>query len=171
MRRSAPESGNARNPEAARAYYRANRDRIREQQRLYRVENADAKKARDTEYRARNREVLRAYHVAYAAAHRQESQRRAKEWMKANPERVAEIQRRRRARKRGATIGPVDLDALWTGYCGICGTRMDRALAWPHPRSPSLDHIIPLAMGGSHSQENLRWTCLVCNCRKGARLA
>ena len=160
----------AHDPERVRAYYLANRDRIRRQQKQYNQENLAAKKARDAEYRAANREKIRAYQIAYSEANREKARREAKKWMRNNPERVAEIQRRRRARKRGSVIGPVDVEALWTGSCGICNEPMDRTLPWPHPRSPSIDHIVPLARGGAHVQDNLRWTCLVCNLRKGPRL-
>jgi len=44
-------------------------------------------------------------------------------------------------------------------------------LAWPDPGSKSIDHILPLSKGGSHSQENVQWAHLVCNTRKGNRLA
>lgn len=34
--------------------------------------------------------------------------------------------------------------------------------------SKSLDHIVPLAKGGTHEQSNLQWTHLVENLQKGA---
>jgi 5-methylcytosine-specific restriction endonuclease McrA len=157
-------------PEASRSYYLANRDRIREQQKQYRLVNGEAKRAGDAEYRAENRERLRLYHLAYAEANREESRRRATAWMKANPERVAEIQRRRRARKRNATVGAVDLEALWTGFCGICEAPMEWSPRRPDPLSKSIDHIVPLSKGGAHEQSNLQWAHLVCNFRKGDRL-
>lgn len=55
--------------------------------------------------------------------------------------------------------------------CGICETPVDPGLAWPDPMSVSLDHIVPLSLGGAHSRENARCTHLVCNVRKGARVA
>jgi len=48
--------------------------------------------------------------------------------------------------------------------CGICGKKVRRDKKWPHPRSPSLDHIVPLAKGGKHVRTNVRCACLVCNC-------
>lgn len=71
---------------------------------------------------------------------------------------------------RAAAIGPIDFDALWTGVCGICGLPMDREVRWPDPMSKSIDHIIPLSKGGSHTQENLAWAHLGCNVRKGVRV-
>ncbi len=34
-------------------------------------------------------------------------------------------------------------------WCTICGAEVDKSLEWPDPLSPSVDHIIPLARGGS----------------------
>lgn len=157
------------NIERSRAYYAENRDAVRAKQAEWRRLNADKKKALDAAYRAANREKIRLYLQWYTEANREESRRRSAEWQKANHDRVIETQRRRRARKRGATIGPVDLEALWTGTCGICGEAMDRSLRRPDPLSKSIDHILPLSKGGAHAQSNLQWAHLVCNFRKGDR--
>lgn len=47
--------------------------------------------------------------------------------------------------------------------CGICGKSVDFSLRYPHPLSPCIDHIIPIAKGGHPSDiENMQlahWTC------------
>ena len=54
--------------------------------------------------------------------------------------------------------------------CKVCSTRIeDFDLPWPHPLSPSVDHVIPVRNGGSHRLSNLQLAHLVCNLRKGAR--
>ncbi|HEY1444762.1 MAG TPA: HNH endonuclease signature motif containing protein [Acidimicrobiales bacterium] len=35
----------------------------------------------------------------------------------------------------------------------------------------TVDHIIPLALGGSHTPENLRAACTACNCGAGAAIS
>jgi len=55
------------------------------------------------------------------------------------------------------------------GLCGLCGKSIDLGLRWPDPLSPSRDHIVPLANGGSHMDTNVQVAHLVCNVRKGAR--
>jgi 5-methylcytosine-specific restriction endonuclease McrA len=52
--------------------------------------------------------------------------------------------------------------------CGICGKRISARLKYPHPMSASIDHVVPLAKGGTHAKENLRPAHLDCNVRKGA---
>ncbi|MFR2043706.1 MAG: HNH endonuclease signature motif containing protein [Oscillospiraceae bacterium] len=48
-------------------------------------------------------------------------------------------------------------------WCGICGKPVDKSLRYPHPLSPCIDHIIPVAKGGHPSDiDNLQlahWTC------------
>lgn len=45
--------------------------------------------------------------------------------------------------------------------CNICG-KADVAL--------TIDHIIPLSKGGTHTVENVQPLCVNCNCKKGTNL-
>lgn len=146
--------------ERDRKYYEKNRERLRAASRRYYAENAELLReksreryASDPEYRRRMNEAVRA-------------------WIKDNPERMAVHYHAKRARRAAApTVGEIDLSALWTGVCGICGGDMDADLTYPHPMSRSVDHIMPLAIGGAHEQSNLQYAHLSCNVRKGARVA
>lgn len=74
--------------------------------------------------------------------------------------------KRRRASYRGVESEDVDRELLgerdrWV--CGICLRKVDKALAYPHPKSQSLDHVIPLAEGGPHTYANTRIAHLACN--------
>ncbi|MFJ9633822.1 HNH endonuclease [Streptomyces sp. NPDC101175] len=51
--------------------------------------------------------------------------------------------------------------------CGLCRRPVDPGLAWPHPMSASVDHILPLSQGGSHMLANVQCAHLSCNCAKG----
>lgn len=51
--------------------------------------------------------------------------------------------------------------------CGICGKKIVKAKTSPHPLSPSIDHIIPLSKGGSHTKENVRAAHHYCNSKRG----
>lgn len=80
---------------------------------------------------------------------------------------------RRRARKRDGAVYPVrrgwifDRDD-WT--CKLCGDLILREVKTPHPLAPTLDHIIPLAKGGAHSEDNLQAAHFLCNSLKGDRV-
>ena len=55
--------------------------------------------------------------------------------------------------------------------CGVCLHLVDSALSHPHPMSASLDHVMPLSKGGSHTRGNTQCAHLRCNVAKGAKLA
>lgn len=55
--------------------------------------------------------------------------------------------------------------------CGLCDEEIDLELKWPDPMSLTIDHIIPLALGGTNEDINLQPTHQKCNFKKGARLA
>ena len=55
--------------------------------------------------------------------------------------------------------------------CGICGKPVDKSLRYPHPLSPTIDHIIPIIKGGHPSEmDNLQLAHFTCNRAKSDRL-
>lgn len=54
--------------------------------------------------------------------------------------------------------------------CQLCGEPVDQELRWPDARSRSLDHVIPVARGGTHTYGNVQLAHLGCNVSKGAKL-
>lgn len=74
---------------------------------------------------------------------------------------------RRRALKAGSTIAHLtkqDFDDILKDFgsaCWVCGVELNEdILHW--------DHYQPLSRGGSHTKENLRPACSMCNTRKNA---
>lgn len=83
-----------------------------------------------------------------------------------------EHKQRRRARKRAAFVAPVSRRAIFERdhyRCHICKRKVLMGKAAPHPRSPVIDHVIPLAAGGTHEPANARTACFLCNCIKSDR--
>lgn len=54
--------------------------------------------------------------------------------------------------------------------CGLCREPIPRDAPRRDPMSASLDHIVPLSLGGLHSPENTQAAHLICNGRKGNRV-
>lgn len=60
--------------------------------------------------------------------------------------------------------------------CQLCGRKVKRsstrntASGRLHPRTASLDHIVPMRRGGPHEEANCQCACLECNVRKNARM-
>lgn len=112
-------------------------------------------------YRSENRDRL-------DASYKEWKKKRGSRWEKmAEPERTAlrSHNARRRALRRGATAYQVtDRDlrrilALYRSSCAYCET----PLSVPH-----WDHVVPLALGGTHSVGNLLPSCEDCNKSKGS---
>jgi 5-methylcytosine-specific restriction endonuclease McrA len=55
----------------------------------------------------------------------------------------------------------------WT--CHICGVSVDPVLSWPDPMSAVIDHVTPLALGGTNDHANLATAHAHCNNVKSAR--
>lgn len=55
--------------------------------------------------------------------------------------------------------------------CGICGKPVDFSYKYPHPLSPTVDHIIPVSKGGHPSDlANLQLAHRCCNREKADKL-
>ena len=77
--------------------------------------------------------------------------------------------RRRRLRAATTWDGVADAEILerdrW--MCGICRKRIGRKFRYPHPRSASVDHLLPLSLGGDDTALNKRAAHLGCNVTRG----
>lgn len=76
---------------------------------------------------------------------------------------------RRRAQKKSVayeTVRPHEVFSRDAYRCGICGKRCHSNACVPHPRAPTLDHIVPLAKGGEHTMRNVQCACFRCNSDK-----
>lgn len=50
--------------------------------------------------------------------------------------------------------------------CYLCKKTLSPLTPFPHPRSLTLDHVIPIARGGSDTRDNVRTACFQCNSTK-----
>jgi 5-methylcytosine-specific restriction endonuclease McrA len=136
---------------ANRARRAANVEQRREGDRRRYAENPTRQEAQKAAAKAfyhadrdRQRELHRAYYRAHAA-----------DWKN--------YRARRKARKRVAHL-PYGRHAIYErdeGRCTICGAE----IAY-EPGAFHLDHIVPLARGGTDTPENLQLTCPSCNWAK-----
>ncbi|MFE3429810.1 HNH endonuclease [Streptomyces sp. NPDC059171] len=73
---------------------------------------------------------------------------------------------KRRALERDAFVAPVSRPWVyerdqWT--CQLCREPVARDQVVPHPQAPTIDHIIPLARGGTHEPANVQLAHYWCN--------
>lgn len=131
----------------------------------------EAHKEHLSAYRKHRRKVNRTRQTAtrrrWADANRDKTKLYYRRWYETDPDRAKAVSRRaeakRRARLAGALIGIVDREAIFKSdsyRCVYCGAKSNLVL----------DHIVPLAKGGAHIEENLVTACRYCNASKGAKI-
>lgn len=84
-----------------------------------------------------------------------------------------ELSHRRRARELDAFVADVNRHEVFERddyTCQLCDLPIDMSLIFPHRMFPTLDHIIPLAAGGTHEPGNVQAAHFGCNSAKGARV-
>lgn len=140
---------------ACRRWRARNRDRENERARLHYLGNRDRSAVTAKNWAARNpgrkRDILR-------------------QWRAENSAQAAILNARasglRRARVAAVNAEPIDRYIVFERdkwICGICHKHVERAEA-------SVDHIVPIARGGSHTYDNCQAAHLKCNLSKGAKL-
>jgi 5-methylcytosine-specific restriction endonuclease McrA len=80
--------------------------------------------------------------------------------------------RRRKARQRGVVSEPYTLGEIAARdrhRCGICRKAVPMTgVVVPHPKAPTIDHVLPLAAGGHDVRANVQLAHFLCNSTKGA---
>ncbi|MCK4818291.1 HNH endonuclease [bacterium] len=71
--------------------------------------------------------------------------------------------RRDRAERNGDKFNVQEIYERDRWKCGICFKKVNKNLKYPNPMSASLDHIVPLALGGTHTRDNVQLAHLKCN--------
>lgn len=157
-------------------------DKIKETSQKYRAENRDDLNAKTRQWQLDNQEKFRAYQDAYRIKNAGKEAERKRQWRKVNLSREAAYcsqwakdhpelrrinQQNRRARIR-RSCGRLSsnlsqtLMALQKGRCACCKSILSK-------KRVHLDHIMPLAMGGSNEDENIQLLCPTCNLSKSAK--
>ena len=127
-----------------------------------------------------------AHQTQYAKDHSEKKKKIAREWALAHPERRKEIEKKYRQSDKGKASGirrqqkrywsdpeyyrikalsrlhgiPVPIFETLPKSCGMCGT----------VKNLTIDHMIPVARGGTSVVENLQTLCGSCNSFKGTKI-
>jgi len=79
----------------------------------------------------------------------------------------------RRARIKGLpreSVDPLEVFKRDGWRCHLCGKKTPRSKRGTRDqRAPELDHIVPIAAGGSHTYDNVACCCRACNTAKAAK--
>lgn len=132
----------------------------REKSRRWATANPDKVKAMSTAYGKTERAA-----ACRAKHYRNGGKEKTAAWAKANPGKRKAIGIAYRTRKlgNGGRHTAEDVAAILAaqgGKCAYCRTK---------PTRPEVDHVVPLALGGTNDKANLQIVCRTCNARKGAK--
>lgn len=162
-------------------YYQKNKEAIKSRVRKYAKENPNKLKACNAAYRAENSDKLKAGHdkwrhenlertnkskLEWASNNKDKVRAAAKAWAKRNPDALRSVRSNRRARKiaAGGKLSSNIAERLFKlqkGLCACCKQRLDDDY--------HLDHIMPLALGGSNTDGNMQLLKSRCNLQKNKK--
>lgn len=161
----------------AAVYYAENRERYKKRWANYYAENHQKMLDRAHEYNKSNKDKISAYYfanrerineraTAYRNANKEKIAARQSAYQKAHPEKYTARYHNRRARKlgNGGTYAAADVYQLLTlqkSKCACCRKSIKHGY--------HVDHIVPIAIGGTNDKTNLQLLCPPCNLSKGAK--
>lgn len=175
-----PEKRRAREKE----YREANKEKVKERNRAYyeanKEKNKEKKKAQGKAYYEANKEKVNERRKAYYKANKEKELAKnkawyyenrdaallwQKEWARSNPEKKRVSQHNRRDRLSTGRISSERIQHLLKiqkNRCCYCGAKFTGI-------GYHADHIIPLALGGPNTDDNIQLLCPTCNLKKGAK--
>ena len=132
----------------------------------YYLKNSDARKAKSKEYRTKNYEHVLESNKNYRHKNPKKAREFRDRWRVKNVETINQHTRNRRARKNKA-VGIISIQEWehlldFYDYKCLCCKRTDTKL--------TLDHVVPLKLGGENKITNAQPLCGSCNSSKGARI-
>jgi 5-methylcytosine-specific restriction endonuclease McrA len=141
-------------------------EKHREYQRRYAEKNREALRRKADKWDKEHPDRHKARSTRYSQSHREDRKASAHRLYVANKElsRINKRNRRARIRNTSGTIKKKEWEVvllLFGNKCLKCGSTDNL----------TMDHVIPLSLGGSHTVDNVQPLCFDCNRKKSATIA
>ena len=149
----------------ARKWRQKNPDKVRESGLKWRLKNPD-------KVREKSRKDACKWRIKNPNKARESVHKSARKWRQENQDKINAKSRNRRVLQSSAGDGTVTAGSIASilaengGMCVYCELRGRT----PANKATTLDHIVPIALGGAHSVHNLCGACGSCNSSKHKRL-
>lgn len=160
-------------------YLKNNSEKVSEYQKRYYKNNKEKVLERERERRDDNPEYLKEYYKKnisnfqrYREINADIIKEKHKRYRQNNQQQMKTNNHNRRAMEQNAIREKFDFAKIYEDHnwiCGICGKNINKNLKYPHLKSVSLDHIVPLSSGGNHIESNIQPAHFICNSKKGNR--
>lgn len=118
------------------------------------------------EYEIKNKEKLYLRYKKYRQSHPEKSKIYSRRYYEKHPDLYRDAAKRRRTLINGIKTEKIISIEIYNrdGWiCGLCHKKVDKNLKYPDPMSASLDHIVPIFFGGTHTYDNVQCSHLSCN--------
>ena len=146
------------------AWQQANKERANETKRRWLERNPDKRKEANARWRAENRDAVAEKNRRWQNANRERANAKNRRYQLRHPEKQRAINavfHARRSAAGGGGISPAEWRGVLAASLGMC------VYCGGHKRL-SLDHIDPVARGGTNDVENVAAACRNCNSSKNA---
>lgn len=146
--------------------YAANAEKVKAKAKAWKAANKERRVVYTRDYYQKNKANILAAASIWLANNKEKAAKRTAAWHQKNPNAKPTYRRNRRARKKQSagklsTNLAARLFELQRGKCACCGK--------PLGKGYHLDHIIPLALGGANSDDNMQLLRATCNRKKSAK--
>lgn len=149
-----------------RDYAKRNPDKKRESDKRYRQNHPDTIREKKRQYSQDNREHLNQLSANWVKENKERRNANVRAYRQRNAETYRVAKARHRARKENADgdCTPAQWQAILNRYapdgrCPACGEKQPL----------TLDHVIPMKLGGTNNPDNLQPLCNLCNAKKGQK--
>lgn len=163
--------------ESARSARRDNPDAVRAAARVRNAKKTAEQKKKQAEYLTewrknnkdklasyRPKEVIQKYSKTWYEKNKETIKTKVSAYRKQNPDRVRALNQSRRGLERSGRLSPDIIERLLStqkGLCVCCRKKLGKDF--------HLDHIVPLSLGGSNTDENMQLLKSKCNLQKNAK--
>ena len=154
----------------AKIHYEKNKEKYIERAAIWSKANPDKMQECRQSWADANKERRSEKHREWYKANKDRHAGIGKAWREANPEKRTSYKRNRRSRVldaegRHTASDVLSILSMQCGLCANCKTKLLKSGANKY----HVDHIMPLARGGSNWPSNLQCLCPTCNMRKHAK--
>lgn len=163
------------NPEREREnhlrYIKANPNKAKEAAQRWRSKESNREKSRL--YARQWTKNNPGYQSDWYERNKNERRKSIRRWRENNPDKITIYKHRYRAKKQDNGHEPYDPKYIYdrdNWICRICNKPVDKELKYPNRMSKSIDHIIPVSLGGADTEANVQLAHLTCNQRKNNKV-
>jgi 5-methylcytosine-specific restriction endonuclease McrA len=153
-----------KNPEAANKWKRENPELAKQRNKEWREKNKQKIRQKKRIYETENKEKINKKSLERYYKNKEKWQQRTTNWRRRNPDKVAAANHKRRNKIKNNGGNYTDYE-----WKKLCKQYEYRCIACGKKTKLTVDHVIPLDLGGANTIDNIQPLCKSCNSSKGTK--